>query len=192
MLAKDITIIKMNNYTYEQNVPNQNEEVIAHCTDTIIKRGRIHYSYSEKFKLGFITPQEYYYWQQELFEEEQKTKALEDKKKSSKNRTFWEDDEAVRENVSNSDYDKFLRENGLNVSNTTAVDIGAIIQEENQKALDSIGFATTQNGIDDILESASEEELQAQALAMVNAGKDDENRVLTPEEIAALFAEAGV
>ena len=191
MLARDIVIIKSRNYTYEPIELAPDEEPVVHCSDTIIKRGRIQYSYAEKYKLGFISPQEFYLWQQELMEQ----KALEDKsaaKEERRDHTFWEDDEGDRANVSDSEYDKFLRENGLDVSNNNAVDVNALIQEENNKTLESIGFSTAQGGIDDILKSASEEELQAQAQSMLNAGKDDDSRVLSPEEIAALFASAGV
>lgn len=193
MLAKDITIIKVHNYTYEPLELGGEDAPAPHCAVSIIKRHQINYSYAEKYKLGFISPQEYAIWQDELYKkaQEEAARALEDKSKEGK--TFWENDTGIRKNVSNDDYDKFLKENGLDVSNTTAVDVSAIINDENEKTIKNLGIVSTQGTVDTILSSANAEDAQAEAVAMLSSNTDqsDPNRVLSADEIAALFAAAG-
>lgn len=155
----------------------------------IIKRFQIDYSLEQKYKLGIMTPEEYGQWL--VIEHE---KALEEarKKESEKagnSATFWGNDRTVRRNVSDDDFDKFLKDNNLDVTNDTHVDVGAIIQKQNDEMLSSIGYTTAQDSISEIMESADEEKTLQDIMA-ANAG-DDANRVLTTEEIAALFAAMG-
>ena len=180
MLSKEQRIIKPNQYTYDLDkfelaaVPQK-----APYT-TIIKRYQIDYSYEQKYKLGIITAAEFMVWQSELAQ-----KASEDEKTPHKNHTFWEDDEGVRENVSNAEYDNFLAQNQIDVSNTTSFDFDALIREQEQAA----------NEVPQAPEPEPEPEPPAppdvDAILDKLPGDDDPNRVLTTEEIQALFAAMG-
>lgn len=195
VLSKSTTIIKNHFYTYDPPEPGTAEAAPVHSTDTIIKRFWINYSYEEKFRLGIMTPQEYAAWQMELFQKQQEEQEAERAAKEEASAaeieggTFWANDKAVRMNLSSDDYSKFLAENGLDVTNTTAVDVGQLIRQENDKVIDSIGFTTAQGSIDGIFESADQERAQEEAVMMASTSDNsDPNRVLSEEEIAALFA----
>jgi len=195
VISKSTTIIKNHFYNYDPPEPGTSEAPPVHATDTIIKRFRINYSYEEKYRLGIMTPQEYAAWQMELFrkqQEEQEAERLERERAAAdsiEGGTFWANDTTIRTNISGDDYNKFLAENGLDVSNTTAVDVGQLIQQENDRVIGSIGYTTAQGSIDGILQSADQERAQEEAVMMASSSdSSDPNRVLSEEEIAALFA----
>ncbi len=179
MLGKELRILKVNQYSYDTKAFELAAVPQKAPFATIIKRYQIDYSFEQKFKLGIITGPEYMAWQAQLYEES----LQKEEKSEKKNHTFWEDDEGIRENVSEADYDSFLAVNDLNVSNNAMVDIDAIIRES-QAAMEE-NYAAND----------PEEDTQAQeaetAAAEALPGDDDPNRVLTPDEIAALFAAMG-
>lgn len=188
MLPANIRIIKSNQYSYDTTGTELALRPKKMPYSVIIKRYQIDYSLDQKYMLGIMSPQEYAMWIQEK-EEEQKKK----NKPERKNHTFWEDDAGERKNVSDNDFAKFLSENSLDVSNNTTVDVAALIQKENEKVLDSIGFETAQESISAIMDSAEAEKRQEEEILAAALGGDvnDENRVLSVEEIAALFEQMG-
>jgi hypothetical protein len=147
---------------------------------SVIKRYQIDYSYEQKYKLGILTPAEYYAWQREIFmkdREEQEKRSASDKV----SHTFWENDKDVRRNVSSDDYNEFLTLNNLDVRNENDLDIDALLKahgDEEQGA----GVNAAEPAAEAVGAAASDGALP---------GDDDPNRVLTPEEIAALFAAMG-
>ena len=167
MLGRDVKVIKPNQYSFDLKefelalVPQK-----APFTH-LIKRYQIDYSYEQKFKLGIMTPAEYAH------------KAAQSSGK--KDHTFWEDDEGVRENVSDRDYETFLAMNNLDVSNENAVDVAALLAQHGSE--ESAGAA------EDAAAGATESSAAAPSGGL--PGDDDPNRVLTPDEIAALFAAMG-
>lgn len=191
MLPGNIRILKANQYNYDTTGTELALMPKKMPYSVIIKRFQIDYSLEQKYRLGIMTPPEYAQWVQE--KEEELRAQNKPPKKERKNHTFWEDDGGERKNVSENDFAKFLSENSLDVSNTTAVDVAALIQQENEKVLDSVGFETTQDSIAVILESAEAEKRQEEEIlaAAMGGNADDENRVLSPEEIAALFEKMG-
>lgn len=195
MLSREMHIIKNSQYNYETTGTELALAPRKMPYTVVIKRQYIEYSFEQKYKLGILTAEEYAMWMHQLADEKRKEAEAQRKKAkagSGHSHTFWEDDEGDRMNVSNDAFDKFLAENNLDVSNTTSVDVEALIKENNNNLLDSIGYESTQDSINTILDSASAEEEQAAILASISgAGSDDENRVLTTEEIQALFAAMG-
>lgn len=112
----------------------------------------------DKFKLGLMGYEEYMEWQEELAEEAARQAELEAMgaaaeellgeignlgegvsestesekpatEKKSGNHTFWEDDDGDRENVSKEEFDNFLAQNSIDVSNSTAIDIDSLLSE---------------------------------------------------------------
>jgi len=192
MLSSDLHILKSSQYNYETSGTELALTPRKMPYTVVIKRYMIDYSYEQKYRLGILTAEEYAMWMHQLAEEKRKEAEEERKKAKSEGSTFWANDKGARMNVSSDDFDKFLAANNLDVSNNTSVNVEALIQENNQSLLDSIGFATTQDSITSIVDSASAEEEQAAILAAAaGAGSDDPNRVLTTEEIQALFASMG-
>lgn len=189
MLDSKVVIIKANQCVYDAEAFELAIVPKKMPYTNIIKRFQIDYSLEQKYKLGIMTYEEYGEWlvieRNKAFEEARRK----EEEKSSNAATFWGNDKTVRKNVSDDDFDKFLRENNLDVKNDAHVDVNAIINEQNNAVLDSIGFSTTQDSINEIMESADEEKVLQDIMA-ANAG-DDANRVLSTEEIAALFAAMG-
>ena len=181
MLGRDVKVIKPNQYSFDLKefelalVPQK-----APFTH-LIKRYQIDYSYEQKFKLGIMTPAEYYAWQNELYLKAQEEAQKAAQSSGKKDHTFWEDDEGVRENVSDRDYETFLAMNNLDVSNENAVDVAALLAQHGSE--ESAGEA------EDAAAGATESSAAAPSGGL--PGDDDPNRVLTPDEIAALFAAMG-
>lgn len=173
MISKNVNIIKLNTYTYD---PKEFElALIPKKTpySAVIKRSQIDYSYEQKQRLGILTAEEFGYWQMELQEKLMAERA--ERARTHDGATFWSNDRKVRRNVSQDDYGKFLAENNIDISNTTKVDVSAIINEQNQSLLSSIGYTSAQDNINAIVQDT-------------NVPAEDPNRVLTTEEIEALFA----
>ena len=185
MLPRELKIIKPSQYSFnvgetELALPPQKAPYTA-----IIKRFQIDYSYEQKYKLGILSIEEYVAWQIQL---NQKTR--EEQEGSKQNHTFWENDEVERLNISDEDYDQFLAQNQIDVSNNNDVDIEALLKAGMDSSEDGTGEAVS--------ESEAMEQAVAQAVTSSMPdpsdlpGGDDPNRVLTPEEIQALFAAMGV
>ena len=162
----------------------------------IIKKWQVKMSYEDKYRFGVLTYPEYLEWMQELTaansEEEEKEK--EPEKAKPKSNTFWANDEGKRENLSNSDYEKFLAENAINVSNNTTLDIDRIIndvsyEEETTEPLTaSDEFANKPAAAPE-----TEEDVEANIQAVLTQLNKDihGDSVLTEDEIRALFEAAG-
>lgn len=100
-------------------------------TGTIIKWYQVKESYEDKYRFGHMTIQEYNEWMEEL-----KNKAEEEEAKkdgpgtgATAGKTFWQDDNGKRLNMSSSDYTDFLSQNNINVSNSATVDIESLLNE---------------------------------------------------------------
>ncbi len=178
MLPKELKIIKSSQYSYDTGetelaLPPQKAPYA-----TIIKRFQIDYSNEQKYKLGIMSMEEYVAWQIQLQQMEQ-----EGENAPKQNHTFWEQDEVERLNISNEAYDDFLAQNKIDVSNNAMVDIDAIINSTVEAS------SNEAEAVEEAVSAAlAEEEVDTSALP----GGDDPNRVLTPEEIQALFAAMGV
>ncbi|MCR5279315.1 MAG: hypothetical protein K6E19_07715 [Lachnospiraceae bacterium] len=91
----------------------------------IVKLYQQKLTYEDKFKLGILTYPEYVQWQQELAEEEAAKNA------ESEGSTFWSADGGNRDNISNADYNDFLAQNGIDVSNRNSVDFDSLKSQFN-------------------------------------------------------------
>jgi len=130
-------------------------------------------TYEEKYKLGLLTYPEYLEWQKELAEEAAKKEAAETEATSMHSDTFWQNDTTDRSNISSDEYNDFLNNNNIDVSNKTAVDFDALCGE----------FSDSQN--ESPIVHLTEEEI------LENVNKDIHgSSILSEEEIAALFAAA--
>ncbi len=91
----------------------------------VIKLYQQKLTYEDKFRLGIITYPEYIQWQTELAQAE----AEKDKKEEGS--TFWSADGGNRDNISSDDYEDFLAQNGIDVSNRTYVDFDSLKNQFN-------------------------------------------------------------
>lgn len=114
---------------------NNDVEITLRYDENVIKRDRINYSIPQKVRFGMLP------YQALLdYEEEKRTKerfAAKDTRKDTeipieitetgentepaeskpkKNKTFWEEDEGDRQNVSQEEYEKILAGNGVDIS----------------------------------------------------------------------------
>ena len=153
----------------------------------IIKAHQTAISYAEKYRLGILTYPEYLMWQAQIMlgladtNAQGNTEAATDSTASASSDSagrFWENDSGIRQNVSEDDYEAFLRNNSIDVSNNTTLDI--------QGLLDSQAAAESESSAPNDYEPDINEVLK-------NVNKDIKgDTVLSEEEIAALFAAAGV
>lgn len=136
----------------------------------LIKWYTTNISNEDKLRLGLMTYPEYVAWQQELMKEAAG---------AAGSNTFWKDDTEVRENMSTDDYESFLSQNSIDVSNRTAVDFDALA-------------ASLQSG-GGVTEAASADAAPADVadmdaiLASVNRDIHGGATLLSQEEIDALF-----
>lgn len=121
-----------------------------------------------KYRLGLMTYEEYETWQAELAAEERRRLRAE----SGQADTFWSDDEEARENLSTNDYSDFLSQNGIDVSNKTALDFEALAAEYGAEEPSPIVHLT-------------EDEILANVSRDIHGGN-----ILSEAEIAALFEAA--
>ena len=163
----------------------------------VIKKWQVKMSYEEKYRFGVLTYPEYLEWMQELSAEnaaaEEKEQEQETKSKPKSN-TFWANDEGKRENLSNSDYEKFLAENAINVSNNTTLDIDRIINDVSYEEETSEPLTASDEFANKPAAAAeSEEDVEANIQAVLTQLNKDihGDSVLTEDEIRALFEAAG-
>lgn len=169
----------------------------------IIKWYQQEMTYEEKFRFGVLTYYEYVAWMNELAEknreenvEDTANKSTDEGKaqtdwKTGENSnedkardTFWQNDGESRSNISSDDYEKFLSESGVDVSNATNLDINDILEEINDFTAQRDEAASAS------LSSEDDADIQS-VLNQVNKDIHGGNTILTEEEIAALFAAAG-
>lgn len=91
----------------------------------VIKRAEINYSVPQMVRFGMLpysALEEYLKQQEEAKRQEEaaaqaaQTESAKPAKEERKNHTFWEDDDGDREMLSQEDYEKFLRENAIDLS----------------------------------------------------------------------------
>lgn len=141
----------------------------------VLKWYQVKMSYEEKARFNLLTYAELLEWQKEMMEEQSGQSGSEDKS-AVQGKTFWAQDEAERLNVSSNDYESFLAENNIDVSNRNSVSFDELQRQLTQKISDK---------------PAQEEESEDDILARINAANGQgTDRCLTEEEIAALFAAA--
>lgn len=113
--------------TRREDTPAFMLELRKNCPkNPIIKLYQQKLSYEEKYKLGILTYPEYVQWQQELMEEQEK-----EKEKSEEGSTFWSADGGNRDNISDDDYNDFLAQNNIDVTNSTYVDFDSLKDQFN-------------------------------------------------------------
>ena len=91
----------------------------------VIKLYQQKLTYEDKFRLGIITYPEYIQWQTEL------AQAKADKDKKEEGSTFWSAEGGNRDNIPSDDYEDFLAQNGIDVSNRTYVDFDSLKNQFN-------------------------------------------------------------
>lgn len=150
----------------------------------IIKWYQTKLTYEEKYRFGHLTYPEYIEWQNELYlqycEENNlnpdgtpaSESELGDKAYNATSSTFWKDDTSARNNVSSDEYNDFLSENNIDVSNNNTVDVSSILADME----DSAPPADEDVDVNDVLKQVNKDI------------KGD--TILSEDEIAALFAAA--
>ena len=108
-------------------------EIRKNCPkNPIIKLYQQKLSYEEKYKLGILTYPESVQWQQELMEQEkEKEKEIEKEPQAGEGSTFWSADGGNRDNISADDYNDFLEQNHIDVTNRTYVDFDSLKDQFN-------------------------------------------------------------
>jgi len=132
----------------------------------IIKWYQVNMTLDEKARFNLLTYEEYLEW----------LKLLEARSQEN-NKTFWASDTEERSNVSDDEYEAFLSANNVDVSNSTTVDFDALKQQMESEETDTVKPQPEEPSMDEIL-------------ANVNAANHGGEKILSPEEIAALFAAA--
>lgn len=175
--------IKYGSYIYDDSARVIGSPV-QKAEGPVIKAQRTALSYAEKYRLGILTYPEYLMWQAQIAlglasanEGNQVEEAQAEKPKTdSSSGRFWEQDSALRQNVSDDDYEKFLRENSINVSTNATVDIASLFSDTASEASEA-PVEDIETDINDVLKNVNKD----------IKGSD----ILSEEEIAALFAAAG-
>lgn len=144
-------------------------EYIQRYKSPLIKWYTTNISNEDKFRLGLMTYPEYLAWQEEL--------AREVAEADSGSDTFWRGDTGNRENMSEDEYEDFLSQNSIDVSNRTAIDFEALAASLQGGELGETGEAGSS-----IAELSMEE-----ILANVNRDIHGGNTMLSADEIEALF-----
>lgn len=132
----------------------------------IIKWYRVKMTLDEKARFNLLTYEEYLEWIKELEE-----------RSKEQDKTFWASDTEERSNVSEDEYEAFLSANNVDVSNSTSVDFDALKQQ-------------IEGGDTEEKKPQPEEPSMDEILSSVNAANHGGDKILSPEEIAALFAAA--
>lgn len=159
----------------------------------IIKWYQTSMTYEEKYRFGHITYEEYCAWMYELMNEAQQNQNREQgpaqgqtqAQDRGENITFWHDDSAERTNISSNDYNDFLSQNNVDISNRSTVDFDKLASEvgaQNSAPAPAAEAAPPP--------AASEEVDVNDVLASVNKDMHGGDAILSQEEIEALFAAA--
>ena len=155
----------------------------------VVKWYNVKMSYEEKYRFGHITYEEYCAWMYELMNNPQGSEdgASEGTSEggaytaSSAGNTFWEGDSEKRNNLSSNDYNDFLSNNSVDVSNRNTVDFDKLASEVNGGAAPAPAPAEAAPPADTNLD---------EVLANVNKDMHGGDAILSQEEIEALFAQA--
>ncbi len=158
--------------------------------NAVVKWYNVKMSYEDKYRFGHITYEEYCAWMYELMNAPQETQESSAETQSdgsvyaasSAGETFWNEDQQERTNISANDYNDFLSSNAIDVSNRNTVDFDKLASEVNSAAPAPAAEAPPP--------AASEDVDVNEVLANVNKDMHGGDAVLSPEEIAALFAAA--
>lgn len=108
-------------------VYNNEVEITLRYDENVIKRDRINYSIPQKVRFGMLPYQALLDYQAEQEEknrlsakdtrvEKEASAEISTDDKPKRNKTFWEDDEGDRQNVSMEEYEKILGDNGVDLS----------------------------------------------------------------------------
>ena len=158
--------------------------------NAVVKWYNVKMSYEDKYRFGHITYEEYCAWMYELMNAPQETQESSAETQSggsvyaasSAGETFWNGDQQERTNLSANDYNDFLSSNAVDVSNRNTVDFDKLASEVNS--------ATPAPAAEAPPPAASEDVDVNEVLANVNKDMHGGDAILSPEEIAALFAAA--
>lgn len=158
--------------------------------NAVVKWYNVKMSYEDKYRFGHITYEEYCAWMYELMNAPQETQESPAETQSdgsvyaasSAGETFWNEDQQERTNISANDYNDFLSSNEIDVSNRNTVDFDKLASEVSSAAPAPAAEAPPP--------AASEDVDVNEVLANVNKDMHGGDAVLSPEEIAALFAAA--
>ena len=142
-------------------------------------------TYEEKYRFGHITYEEYCAWMYELMNQAQGDGGGQaDSTPSADERgTFWHNDQEARTNISSNDYNDFLSQNNVDISNRSTVDFDKLASEVGAQAPAPAEAAPPP--------AASQEVDVNDVLASVNKDMHGGDAILSQEEIEALFAQAG-
>lgn len=138
----------------------------------VIKWYQVKMTYEEKYRFNLLTYPEYLEWMEELSKEESA---------SNDGKTFWSNDSGERTNVSSAEYEDFLANNNIDVSNSSTINFEAL--------------AASVNGSEPVAEippppADAYEPSMDEILANVNKDIHGGDAILSQEEIEALFAAA--
>ncbi|MCR4678234.1 MAG: hypothetical protein K5679_05720 [Lachnospiraceae bacterium] len=156
----------------------------------IIKWYQTNMTYEEKYRFGHITYEEYCAWMYELMNQAQSGGGVGDSTPTADDRgTFWHNDQAERTNLSSNDYNDFLSQNNVDISNRSTVDFDKLASEVGAQGATP---APTPAPAEAVPPPAASEEVDVnEVLANVNKDIHGGDQMLTQEEIEALFAAAG-
>lgn len=151
----------------------------------VIKWYQTNMTYEEKYRFGHITYEEYCAWMYELMNQAQGDGGGQaDSTPSADERgTFWHNDQEARTNISSNDYNDFLSQNNVDISNRSTVDFDKLASEVGAQAPAPAEAAPPP--------AASQEVDVNDVLASVNKDMHGGDAILSQEEIEALFAQAG-
>jgi len=148
--------------------------------NVVIKWWQVKMSLEEKARFGLLTYPEYLEWIEEC------NKKAMGEAESSDTSTFWGNDTEARTNVSNSEYEEFLANNSVDISNSSTIDFAALAA---QVEGESGAHSQNTNDVSEALTSSSEPSVD-EILANVNRDMHGGDAILSQEEIEALFAAA--
>ena len=159
--------------------------------NAVVKWYNVKMSYEDKYRFGHITYEEYCAWMYELMNTPQETPEESGDAQSdgsvyaasSAGETFWNGDQQERTNLSANDYNNFLSSNAVDVSNRNTVDFDKLASEVNSAPAPAEAASAP-------APAASEDVDVNEVLANVNKDMHGGDAILSPEEIAALFAAA--
>ena len=156
----------------------------------VIKWYQTNMTYEEKYRFGHITYEEYCAWMYELMNQAQAEAQAEAAQESNTQNasgeggTFWHNDQAERTNISSTDYNDFLSQNDVDISNRSTIDFDKLASEVGN-ASEAAAPAPAPPPV------ASQEVDVNDVLANVNKDMHGGDAILSQEEIEALFAQAG-
>ena len=157
----------------------------------IIKWYQTNMTYEEKYRFGHITYEEYCAWMYELMNQAQNGSQGDSTPTADERGTFWHNDRAERTNLSSNDYNDFLSQNNVDISNRSTVDFDKLASEVGAQGAAPAPAPAPAPAEAAPPPAASEEVDVNEVLANVNKDIHGGDQMLTQEEIEALFAAAG-